>query len=96
MKTKTSFATLKSELGLGWAIFTIAIVIIASLGLCFGLMCFEAWLIMLLWNAVLPAVITIILPITFWQAMCLLLLCNFLFERSIVKGISNIIDKKNE
>ncbi|MBL0054889.1 MAG: hypothetical protein IPP31_01620 [Chitinophagaceae bacterium] len=37
------------------------------------------WVVMLLWNAVLPAAVTAINPIGFWQAMGILALSKILF-----------------
>ena len=64
---KNSFGKLKDEYGLGGtiAIYVIAIAII--LGLLVGLFFLEAWVAMLLWNAILPALFTFVGPITYWQ-----------------------------
>lgn len=65
----------------GWAIG-----IIIVLGVIFGLLCFESWLIMLLWNATLPAVFCGVTAIGFWQSVCINLLVIFLFG-----GVGKII-----
>ena len=49
---------------LGWLLATILI-----LGVAFGLVCLSGRLIMLLWNAILPAVLSGVSAITFWQAV---------------------------
>ena len=59
---------------IGWIL---AIIII--LAIAFGLLCFEAWLVMLLWNAVIPLLWATAPELTFWAAMGLMLLCNLLF-----------------
>lgn len=74
----------KTSLGvtiLGWIIG-----IILALGIIFGLLCFESWLIMLLWNATLPAVLSGVTAIGFWQSVCINLLVIFLFG-----GVGKII-----
>ena len=62
---------------------TIAIcflVVVLALGLVFGLLCLEAWFVMLLWNAVIPAIFAEVPTISFWLAFGLMLLCNILFK----------------
>lgn len=58
---------------LGWVIG-----IILALGIVFGLLCFESWLVMLLWNAALPAAISGVTAIGFWQSVCINLLISLL------------------
>ena len=65
----------------GWAI-----AIIIALGVIFGVLCLESWLIMLLWNATLPAVFSGIATIGFWQSMGINLLTVLLFG-----GVGKII-----
>jgi hypothetical protein len=66
---------------MSWGVYAlaIAVVLILSLGLCFGLMCLEALFVMLLWNAIVPSILIIATPISFWGAMGLSLLCSLLF-----------------
>ena len=81
---KRTFNYRNTSLGatiLGW---TIGIVLV--LGIIFGLLCFESWLIMLLWNATLPAVLSGVTTIGFWQSVCINLLAILLFG-----GIGKII-----
>lgn len=66
----------------GCGAWILAIVLI--LALAFGLLCFEAWLVMLLWNAVIPLLWATAPELGFWAAMGLKLLCNLLF-RSVVR-----------
>lgn len=61
----------------GCGAWILAIVLI--LALTFGLLCLEAWLVMLLWNAVIPLLWAAAPELTFWVAMGLLLLCHLLF-----------------
>jgi hypothetical protein len=71
---------------LGWLIG-----IIIALGFIFGLMCLNSWLIMLVWNATLPAIFGFT-TLTFWQAFMLGLLVWLLFG-GISKGTLNLLKK---
>ena len=51
--------------------------VVLCLALAFGVMCFEAWLLMLLWNWLMP--ILNIATVTFWQAFGIGLLIDILF-----------------
>lgn len=64
---KNSFDKLKNEYGLGGTIAIYVIAIALVLGLLVGLFFLEAWVAMLLWNAILPALFTFVGPITYWQ-----------------------------
>ena len=72
---------------LGWII-----AIILVLGTIFGVLCLESWLVMLLWNATLPAVFSGVTAIGFWQSVCINLLVIFLFG-GVGKIISAFIKK---
>lgn len=65
----------------GWVV-----AIIISVGIIFGALCLESWLIMLLWNATLPVVFCGVTAIGFWQSVCINLLVLLLFG-----GIGKII-----
>jgi hypothetical protein len=39
----------------------------------------SGWMVMLLWNAVMPAILTNLHPIDYWHAVGLLILCRILF-----------------
>lgn len=54
------------------------LILILILALAFGVLCFEGWLVMLLWNATV-AVIFGLTEIGFWMAVGVMLLCNLLF-----------------
>jgi ABC-type amino acid transport system permease subunit len=60
--------------------------IIFVLGILFGVLCLESWLIMLLWNATLPVVFCGVTAIGFWQSVCINLLVILLFG-----GVGKII-----
>lgn len=64
----------------GVAILVVILVVILILGIAFGVMCLEAWLLMLLWNAVVPALWATAPTLSFWLAMGLMLICNILFK----------------
>ena len=58
------------------------LVIILALGLIFGVLCLEGWILMLLWNAVIPVLFVGAPTLSFWFAVGLLLICNILFKSS--------------
>lgn len=80
------FNNLDTE-GWGCGAWTLAIVLI--LVLVFALLCFEAWLVMLLWNAVIPLIWATAPELGFWAAMGLLLLCNILFGKTVKTNSKN-------
>jgi hypothetical protein len=57
--------------------------LVLVLAIVFGCLCFEAWLVMLLWNAVVPLLWATAPTLGFWAAMGLMLLCNILFGTTI-------------
>ena len=65
-------------------------VFILIIGLPFGLLCREGWIVMLLWNAVVCALWTSAPHLSFWLAVGLVLLCNILF-----KTVHTCIHKKD-
>lgn len=66
--------------------------IIIALGIIFGVLCLESWLIMLLWNATLPVVFSGVTAIGFWQSVCINLLVILLFG-GVGKIITALISK---
>lgn len=61
------------------AVFATIFLVVLALGCVFGVMCFQAWLVMLLWNWV--AVELFGLPVLgFWMAFGLRWLCGLLFR----------------
>ena len=71
----------------GWVI-----AVIIALGVIFGVLCFESWLIMLLWNATLPVVFSGVTAIGFWQSVGINLLVILLFG-GVGKIITALIKK---
>lgn len=64
------------------------LVCLLVLAMVVGIFFLEAWIVMLLWNSLLPAIFS--LPaIGFWAACGLKLLVSFLF------GVSKIVSSKN-
>ena len=64
----------------GVAILAITMVIILALSIVFGALCLEAGILMLLWNAVVPALWVSAPKLSFWLSMGLILICNILFK----------------
>lgn len=64
----------------GFIAFIVCLFVIAlGLGLGFGILCFKAWLIMLLWNWVMVGLFS--LPaLSFWYAVGISLLISLLFK----------------
>lgn len=62
---------------LGIVIIVLAVALV--LGIAFGVACLEGWVVMLLWNAVVPLIWANAPTLTFWATMGLMLLCNILF-----------------
>ncbi len=60
--------------------------IVLVLAIVFALLCFEAWLVMLLWNAVIPLLWATAPTLGFWAAMGLMLLCHLLFGSAVRVG----------
>ena len=72
----------RDDLGcLGW---TLAIII--GLALAFGLACLEAWIVMLLWNWIMPILFPTLPTIGFWLAFGIMMLCNILFGGVLAIG----------
>ena len=68
------------EMSTGVAILVIILIVALIFGLAFGIMCFEAWILMLLWNAIIPTIFVNGATISFWMAMGIILICNILFK----------------
>lgn len=69
-----------------WGCFAWILAIVLILALAFGLLCLEGWLVMLLWNAVIPLIWATAPELTFWATMGLMLLCNILFGTTVRVG----------
>ena len=65
----------KEDIGcFGWLL-----VVVFALALIFGVACFEAWILMLLWNWIIPILFPTLPTIGFWLAFGIMMLCNILF-----------------
>ena len=64
-----------------WLLCIVLVLVIAIV-----VLCFEAWLVMFLWNAVIPLIWTTAPTLGFWAAMGLLLLCHLLFGSTVRSG----------
>lgn len=60
--------------------------IVLVLALIFGGLCLDAWIVMLLWNAVIPLLWATAPTLGFWAAMGLMLLCHLLFGKIVHVG----------
>lgn len=89
---KNSFKKLTEEHGAGYAIAICAIAIVFLLVLLVGLFAIEAWIAMLLWNAILPALFTFVGPITYWQMIGLHFLIALLVPTNW-SHVANSLDK---
>lgn len=67
----------------GWGCGAWLLCIIIVLAIVFACLCFEAWIVMLLWNAVIPLLWATAPELSFWAAMGLILLCNILFGKTV-------------
>ena len=68
-----------------------AILVIAlALGIAFGVLCLEGWILMLLWNAILVPLFDFG-ALQFWWAVGIILISNILF-----KGATSIKNNKGE
>ena len=69
----------------------VAILVIAlAIGIAFGVLCFEGWILMLLWNAILVPLFGFGV-LKFWWAVGILLICHILF-----KSATTVIKCKGE
>ena len=67
-----------------YAVLAVIAIVIGFLGAAFGLMCLQAWMVMILWNWV--AVTLFNVPtLTFWLSFGLIWLCQLMF-----KGLAKI------
>ena len=87
---KNSFSKLKDEYGLGGTILIYVIAIAIILGLLVGLFFLEAWVAMLLWNAILPTLFTFVGPITYWQMIGLHFLITLLVPTNWSRVANNL------
>jgi hypothetical protein len=66
-----------------WGFVAWLLYIVLVLAIAFAYLCFEAWLVMLLWNAVIPLIWATTPTLSFWVAMGLMLLCHILFGKTV-------------
>lgn len=71
--------------GCGWCIAALLI----ALAIIFAATCFGGWLVMLLWNAVVPAIWVGAPKLSFWVAVGVLLLCSILFKTVHINNKKN-------
>ena len=77
------------EYSVGVAILAIIGIVICAIAWCFGVMCLQAWIVMLLWNWI--AVDLFGAPaLGFWMAFGLRWLCSLLFKSKVT------VNKKSE
>ena len=60
----------------------VILVITLAIGLAFGVLCFEGWILMLLWNAILVPLFGFGV-LKFWWAVGIMLICGILFKSKI-------------
>ena len=75
----------ESDAGCGWIILGVILI----LGLVFGLMCLEAWMVMALWNGCLVPAVTFANQVGFWQTWGIMLICNVLFKNTYSSSKKN-------
>jgi hypothetical protein len=66
-----------------WGVGSWILAIVLILAIVFACLCLEAWLAMLLWNAVMPLLWATAPTLSFWATMGLMLLCNILFGKTV-------------
>lgn len=71
----------------GCAVYVLACIF--ALALAFGLFCLNAWLVMLLWNAVVCAIWVALPTITFWQSFGLVLIVRLILGGFKLSGSSS-------
>lgn len=79
---KTHIGKIWDEHSIAMAIILTVLLVIGYLACCFGIMCLQSWLIMLLWNWVMVDLFSA--PVlSFWMAFGLRWLCDLLFKSKI-------------
>jgi hypothetical protein len=68
----------------------VILVVALALGIVFGVLCFQGWILMLLWNAILVPLFGFG-ALKFWWAIGIILISNILF-----KGASSVSKSKDE
>lgn len=78
------------EHGVAIGCLAILLVVVIALGIVFGSLCLEAWVLMLLWNAILVPLFGFGV-LKFWWAVGIVLISNILF-----KGATTVVKSKGE
>ena len=60
------------------------LIILITCAIIAGCLMFSAWLVMLLWNAVVPMIWVSAPTISYWTAMGVMLLCHILFGSIVI------------
>ena len=68
------------EYSFGTALLACILVLVIAASIVFGVICFEGWILMLLWNAVVCSLWATAPTLTFWSSVGLMLICNILFK----------------
>lgn len=71
-----------SDIGCGGLI----LIFLLILAIAFGIMCFEAWIAMLIWNFVVVALFTTLPIVGFWQMFLILMLINI-----VLGGLKTVV-----
>jgi hypothetical protein len=79
---RNKFENLYENYGCGWLIF----IVIIALGLAFGIMCFEGWILMLVWNALLPSLWAAAPILSFWQCVGIVFLLDLIGSLLFKRG----------
>lgn len=80
-----------NEHGVGIGCLAICLVFVICCAIIFGVMCFEGWLLMLLWNWVVPAIWAGAPTLTYWVAVGAIALLN------LIGGcFKTVVHRKNE
>lgn len=91
---KKKLLTKPADMSWGMYILAFTLCLILVLGLIFGFMCLEALFVMLLWNAIVPSILLIATPISFWGALGLSILCTLLFgSPATARAIGSLPDR---
>ena len=64
-----------------WALGILVLIVWGAL--LFAVDCLLAWIVMLLWNAIIPVLFVGVGNLWFWGAFGLIILCNILFKAKI-------------
>jgi hypothetical protein len=80
---KNKIADLFDEYSTGVAIALSILIILLSLGLAFGMLCFWGWIFMLVWNSLLPLLWAEAPTIGFWLSVGIVFVVRLLFKSTV-------------